>query len=253
MKYVHAWAGIVALLVAWQLATYLWSIPEWLLPSPVDVATALWSYKTQLPRHVGVTLYETAAGFAIAVLVGVPLGVLLVSSMFVWRALYPIIAGIQSIPKTALAPLLLVWIGAGYLPQIIIAFLVSFFPIVVNTATGMMAVEQGLIDVLRSICASRWQIIWRIRFPSALPYIFGACKVAVTLATIGAVIGEFVGSDAGLGYMILAASSQLKTSLAFVCILILSALGMALFWLVSILERIFVPWALPSQELRQQI
>jgi NitT/TauT family transport system permease protein len=253
LKYVHAWAGVVCLLIAWQLATWLWKIPEWLLPSPIDVGKALWTYKAELPRHVGVTLYETIAGFALAVLIGVPLAVLLVSSAAVWRALYPIVAGIQSIPKTALAPLLLVWLGAGYLPQIVIAFLVSFFPIVVNTATGMVMVEAGLLDVLRSICANRWQIIWQVRFPSALPYVFGACKISVTLATIGAVIGEFVGSDAGLGYMILAASSQLKTSLAFVCILILSALGMALFWAVSLLERLLVPWAAPSHDIAQQI
>jgi NitT/TauT family transport system permease protein len=229
LKYVHAWAGVVCLLIAWQLATWLWKIPEWLLPSPIDVGKALWTYKAELPRHVGVTLYETIAGFALAVLIGVPLAVLLVS------------------------PLLLVWLGAGYLPQIVIAFLVSFFPIVVNTATGMVMVEAGLLDVLRSICANRWQIIWQVRFPSALPYVFGACKISVTLATIGAVIGEFVGSDAGLGYMILAASSQLKTSLAFVCILILSALGMALFWAVSLLERLLVPWAAPSHDIAQQI
>jgi NitT/TauT family transport system permease protein len=250
---VLGWAGIIVLLVAWQLATHIWTIPKWLLPSPVDVAVAFWAYKADLLRHVAVTLFETTAGFCLAVLIAVPLGMALVSSSIVWRVVYPVVTGIQTIPKTALAPLLLVWLGAGYLPQIVIAFLVSFFPIVVNTVMGMTAIEQDLLDVLRSVRASRWEIIRRIRLPSALPYIFGACKIAVTLAIIGAVIGEFVGSDAGLGYMILAASSQLKTDLAFVSILILSALGMVLFWSVSALERVFVPWAAPTRDIAPQI
>lgn len=247
------WVGIIGLLIVWQLAVYLWKIPMWLLPSPVDVALAFWAYKADLLRHIGVTLVETTAGFFLAVLIAVPLGIVLVSSSVVWRVVYPIVTGIQTIPKTALAPLLLVWLGAGYLPQITIAFLVSFFPIVVNTVMGMTVIEQDLIDVLRSTCASRWQIIRQIRLPSALPYIFGACKIAVTLAIIGAVIGEFVGSDAGLGYIILAASSQLKTDLAFVSILILSVLGIVLFWSVSMLERVFVPWAVPTNNINPQI
>ena len=153
----------------------------------------------------------------------------------------------SSKPKTAIAPLLLVWLGTGETPKIIVAFLIAFFPIVVNTATGMMLVEEEMLHLAGSLSASRAQVFWHIRLPNALPYTFSACKVAVTLAVVGAVIGEFVGADSGLGYLILIASSQLKTDLAFVAIFLLAALGMILFWLVSVIERLAIPWCLPER------
>ena len=238
------------LVIVWQATTRLWDIPLWLLPAPTDIARAAWEARETLLAHVWVTLYETLVGFAVAVAVGVPLAALLVSSDVVWRALYPILAAIQSIPKTAIAPLLLVWFGAGEMPKVIVAFLIAFFPIVVNTATGMVLVEEDLLHLVRSLSASRFQVFWHIRLPSALPHTFGACKVAVTLAVVGAVIGEFVGADSGLGYLILVASSQLKTDLAFVAILLLAVLGMVLFWAVEAVERLALPWCLPETESR---
>ena len=133
---------------------------------------------------------------------------------------------------------------------ILLAFLIAFFPIVVNTATGMVLIEEDLLHLVRSLSANRLQIFWHIRLPSALPHTFSACKVAVTLAVVGAVIGEFVGADSGLGYLILIASSQLKTDLAFVAILLLAVLGMALFWAVEVVERVTLPWCLPETESR---
>lgn len=241
-------AVIVAFLAAWQFATVVWKIPLWLLPAPTDILAALWDGRTSLLGHLGVTLYETVVGFVLGVVVGIPLAALLVSSDLIWRTLYPILAAVQSIPKTAIAPLLLVWLGAGEIPKVIIAFLISFFPIVVNTATGMTLVEQDLLHLVRSLSGTKAQTFWHIRFPNALPYIFSACKVAITLAVVGAVIGEFVGSDAGLGYVILVASSQLKTDVAFVAILLLAALGMVLFWLVTLLERLLLPWCRQQDE-----
>ncbi len=240
--------AIVAFLGAWQLATVVWDIPLWLLPSPKAIALALWEAKLSLLRHLGVTLYETVVGFLLGVVVGIPLAALLVSSDLIWRTLYPILAAVQSIPKTAIAPLLLVWMGAGELPKVIIAFLIAFFPIVVNTATGMTLVEQDLLHLVRSLSGTKTQTFWHIRLPNALPYIFSACKVAITLAVVGAVIGEFVGADAGLGYIILVASSQLKTDVAFVAILLLAALGMALFWIIGLLERWLLPWCVQPRE-----
>ncbi len=245
--------AIIALLVVWQAATVVWNIPLWLLPSPKDIFVAFWVSRTSLLGHIGVTLYETIVGFVVGVIVGVPLAAFLVSSDVVWRTLYPILAAVQSIPKTAIAPLLLVWFGTGEMPKVVIAFLISFFPIVVNTATGMSLVEQDLLYLVRSLYATKLQTFWHIRFPNSLPYMFSACKVAVTLAVVGAVIGEFVGADSGLGYVILIASSQLKTDLAFVAIFLLAVLGMALFWMVSALERILLPWCSPQKESMAQI
>lgn len=239
--------GIGGLLAIWEIAARLWKVPLWLLPTPTDVAVAAWAARSSLLVHIGVTLWETLAGFLLGVAIGVPLAALLVTSDVIWRALYPMLAAIQSIPKTAIAPLLLVWLGTGEMPKIIVAFLIAFFPIVVNTATGMMLVEEEMLHLAGSLSASRAQVFWHIRLPNALPYTFSACKVAVTLAVVGAVIGEFVGADSGLGYLILIASSQLKTDLAFVAIFLLAALGMILFWLVSVIERLAIPWCLPER------
>jgi NitT/TauT family transport system permease protein len=239
--------GIGGLLAAWQVAVRLWNVPLWLLPAPTDIAVAAWASRGSLLVHIGVTLYETMVGFLLGVVVGVPLAALLVSSDVVYRALYPILAAVQSIPKTAIAPLLLVWLGTGEMPKVIVAFLIAFFPIVVSTATGMVLIEDELLHLAGSLSATRAQVFWHIRLPSALPHTFSACKVAVTLAVVGAVIGEFVGADRGLGYLILIASSQLQTDLAFVAIFLLAALGMVLFWAVSALERLVIPWCLPER------
>jgi NitT/TauT family transport system permease protein len=240
--------GIASLLVLWQVAARLWNVPLWLLPAPTDIAVAAWAARSTLLLHIGVTMYETIVGFLLGVLVGVPLAALLVTSDVIYRALYPILAAVQSIPKTAIAPLLLVWLGTGEVPKVIVAFLIAFFPIVVNTATGMVLVEDELLHLAGSLSATKMQVFWHIRLPNALPHTFSACKVAVTLAVVGAVIGEFVGADRGLGYLILISSSQLQTDLAFVAIFLLAALGMGLFWAVSALERLTVPWCLPERE-----
>lgn len=248
-----SWGTILSLIIFWQVATYSFDIPRWLLPSPYSVILAFWKWKRILMVHIGVTTYETIVGFTVAVIIGVPLAALLVSSEFIERALYPILTAVQSIPKTAIAPLLLVWLGAGEMPKIIIAFLISFFPIVVDTATGMMVVERDLLDLVKSMCATKRQTFWQIRLPSALPYTFSACKVAITLAVVGAVIGEFVGSDKGLGYIILVAASQLQTDVAFVAIILLALIGIILFSAISMLERVLLPWYIPEKETITQV
>ena len=246
-------SAIVGLLVSWQLLTALLGIPMWLLPSPLDILAAFWGWKDILLFHTLTTLYETLAGFFLAVAIGIPLTVLMVYSRVLERTLYPILAGIQSVPRTAIAPLLLVWFGTGELPKIVIVFLISFFPIVINTLTGMRQVERDLLDLVASLCATKTQIIWQIRFPNAIPYAFSAFKMSITLSVVGAVIGEFVGADRGLGYLILIAASQLDTDLAFVCIGLLAAMGIALFGLVTLFERLFLPWYVPvEQEMRVQ-
>ena len=237
-----AWVAAVSLLLLWQAATAFWSIPVWQLPSPTRIGAAFWEWRYVLLGDIAVTLRETLLGFAVALLVA-----LLVSSSLLLRAFYPILAGIQSIPKNAVAPLLILWFGTGQLSKVIIAFLIAFFPILINAVTGMTLVDADAYDMMKTLRASRWQLFRYFRLPSALPLIFAAAKVAITLALVGAVIGEFVGADSGLGYVILISSSQLHTDVAFVAIVLLAIIGMALFMLVGLVERITMPWLTPAQ------
>jgi NitT/TauT family transport system permease protein len=239
--------AITSAIVAWEIVARVLEIPKWLLPAPTNIVAAFWTWKAALAGDFAVTLYETVVGFLCAVLVGVPLAISMMYSRVLYSTLYPVLAGIQSIPRSAIAPLLLVWFGAGELPKVIIVFLISFFPIVINTLTGMRQVEPELLDLTASLCATRGQTIWQVRVPNAIPYAFSAFKVSITLSVIGAVIGEFVGADRGLGYMILISASQLKTDLAFVCIGLLGIMGMGLFGCVELLERLFLPWYTPEE------
>jgi NitT/TauT family transport system permease protein len=246
-----AFVTVTALLVIWQLATVVFNIPNWLLPAPTRIMVAMWEWRDVLVRDTGITLIETLAGFTFALLAGVPIAAALVSSNLLWRAFYPVLAGIQSIPKNAIAPLLILWFGTGQTSKVIIAFLISFFPIVINAVSGMMLVDSDAMDMVKSLRATRWQVFWYFRLPNALPYIFAASKVSVTLALVGAVIGEFVGSDSGLGYVIVLASSQLHTDVAFVAIVLLAAIGMMLFSLIGAVERLAMPWiqSQPDQQI----
>jgi NitT/TauT family transport system permease protein len=238
-----AFVTVVGLLVIWQAATVVFNIPNWLLPSPARIFVAMWEWRNVLAYDTGVTLVETLVGFALAVIGGIPIAAALVSSDLLWRAFYPVLAAIQSVPKNAIAPLLILWFGTGQLSKVIIAFLISFFPIVINAVSGMMLVDADAMDMVKSLRATRWQVFWYFRLPNALPFIFAAAKVSITLALVGAVIGEFVGADSGLGYVILVSSSQLHTDVAFVAIVLLAVIGMALFSMVGVVERLTTPWA----------
>lgn len=234
---------MVGLLLIWQAATAYFNIPNWLLPSPSRIFLAMWEWREVLVYDTGVTLVETLLGFGLAVAGGIPIAAALVSSDLLWRAFYPVLAGIQSVPKNAIAPLLILWFGTGQTSKVIIAFLISFFPIVINAVSGMMLVDSDAMDMVKSLRATRWQVFWYFRLPNALPFIFAAAKVSITLALVGAVIGEFVGADSGLGYVILVSSSQLHTDVAFVAIVLLAIIGMGLFSMVGMIERMTMPWA----------
>ncbi len=202
-----------------------------------------------LPRRTSwVTLYETLGGFALSILVGVPLAVLIVYSPALKSALYPLIVLTQSVPKIAIAPVLLLVVGHGEIPKIIVAFLVAFFPVVVDTATGLAATPPELLDLSRSYRASAFKTFLKVRLPMALPFFFAGAKVAITLSVIGAVVGEFVGSDQGLGYVILSATSYWKTELAFSSMILLSVMAIVLFGAVALVERIACPWLAPGTE-----
>lgn len=237
-----AFITVAGLLVVWQAATMVFAIPNWLLPSPARIVVAMWEWRDLLLRDTAVTVLETLIGFTLALAGGVPIAAALVSSSLLWRAFYPVLAGIQSVPKNAIAPLLILWFGTGQMSKVIIAFLISFFPIVINAVSGMLLVDADAMDMVKSLRASRWQVFWYFRLPNALPFIFAASKVSITLALVGAVIGEFVGADSGLGYIILVSSSQLHTDVAFVAIVLLAAIGMGLFSMVGAVERLATPW-----------
>jgi NitT/TauT family transport system permease protein len=233
---------LVGLLILWQAATVVFEMPRWLLPAPTDIGNEIVEQIDVLWEHSLVTLYESLAGFAASVLIGVPLAMAIVWSPYLRNTICPVLLLFQSIPKTALAPLIVIWAGTGIESKVIVAFLVAFFPIVVDTVAGMVAVEPDMLNLTRSLKSTRWQEFRFIRLPNALPYFFSGARVAITLAIIGAVIGEFIGGSQGLGYLILVSTSQLQTSLVFGCLLILSLQGIALFYGLGWLERLVLPW-----------
>jgi NitT/TauT family transport system permease protein len=235
--------GIAVILLAWQFYTHIFAINRIVLPSPLDILEASILHWDVLIRESWPTFLESVLGFALAVLIGIPFAVSVASSRVLNLTLYPILIATQSIPKVAVAPIILVWFGLGMQSKLVIAFLVAFFPIVVDTAAGIRATPPGLLELARSLRASSSQIFFKIQFPAALPFIFAGAKVAVTLAVIGAVIGEFIGSVGGLGNLLLTANSQLDSPLAWAALVWLSALGVLLFAAVVLAERIVMPWS----------
>jgi NitT/TauT family transport system permease protein len=233
----------ITLVLLWELLVRELEIPGWLLPAPSAIALALADWRGELVRHSLVTLYETLVGFALAIAVSIPLAVAVVYSPILRNTIYPILLAFQSVPKVAIAPLLALWIGFGMLPKIIVVFLVCFFPIIVATATGLAAVPGPLMDLIRSLSASTLQTFVKIRFPTAMPHIFVGLKIAITFAVIGAVIGEFVGSEDGLGYLILISTSQSRTPLAFGALVLLTLMSIVLYYGIAFIERVVVPWA----------
>jgi NitT/TauT family transport system permease protein len=234
---------IAGLVIVWEIASRATALPAFILPAPSSIVAMGVEWRKHIPGHFAVTLYETLVGFALSIVVAVPIAVLIVSSRFLSNTIYPLLLVLQSVPKVAIAPLLLIWVGYGELPKILVVFLVCFFPIVLATAAGLTSVPPDMLDLVRSLSASTSQLFLKVRFPYAMPQIFVGLKVAITLAVIGAVIGEFVGSEKGLGYLILVSSSQVNTALAFASMILLSVMSIVLFYALEWLERLVVPWA----------
>ena len=236
-------AAILAVILVWHAVTTWLGVPAWLLPSPRAMVMAAHEHQALFPKHAAVTIAETLLGLVVSLLVGFPLAILIVWSPFLRRTIYPLILALQSVPKVALAPLFLVWIGYGMPSKVVIVASIAFFPILVDTVTGLALVERDLLDMVKVLRASTFQTFVKIRIPSAMPYFFSGTKVAVTLAVIGAVVGEFVGSDEGLGYLIMVSGSQLNTAMVFVSLVVLSVLGAVLFELVELVQRFTCPWS----------
>ena len=242
-RLIYPLAGLCVIVVLWQGYVDLAHVSKIVLPSPMDILRASWQRYDLLLRETVPTALESIYGFALAIVIGIPLAVCVTNSRVLNLALYPILIATQSVPKGAVAPIILVWFGLGMQSKLAIAFLVAFFPIVVDTATGLQATPAGLMELARSLRASRWQTFWKVQFPAALPFMFSGAKVAVTLAVIGAVIGEFVGSVNGLGNLLLSANSQLDGPLAWAALVWLSVLGIVLFAAVVAVERLVMPWS----------
>ncbi len=241
-EYVLPAGTFVVLLLVWEVAVKMLKVPTFILPAPSVVLAEMWAVRAQLAGHAWATLLAALAGFALTIAVTVPLAVLIAASATLRNTIYPLIVVSQSVPKIAVAPLIVVLVGVGETPKVLIAFLVAFFPLLVDTATGLNAVPPDLIDLSRSLNSSRLQEFVKIRFPTAIPFFFSGLKVAVAFSVLGAVVGEFVQADRGLGYLIVVSTSYWKTPLAFAAMTLLSVIGLALFFLVSLVERVFFRW-----------
>jgi putative hydroxymethylpyrimidine transport system permease protein len=242
-EYASALVLILLLLTGWELTVRLGNVPGWLLPAPSQILADLGTDWVVLGPALWTTLGEVLLGFAIAAVSGIGLAVVLHLFGPLRRAIYPILIGSQTIPIVALAPILVVLFGYGILPKLLVVALFCFFPIVVNGLDGLRGVDDDFIAMMYTLYASRWAIFRRVEFPGALPSIFSGMRIAATFASIGAVFGEWVGSNAGLGYVMLASTPNLLTARIFAAVLLLTVIALTLFGLVSLIERIAVPWA----------
>jgi len=232
-----------ALLVIWQLAPPLLKIREYLLPGPVSVVRAALNFSIPWHTHLAVTTLEILGGFALAGAAGVALGVVIAWSPTIARALVPFLVFVNTLPKVAVAPLFLLWLGYGIVPNVLIAALIGFFPVVINTAVGLTQVDDELLDLGRVFGAPTWKVFVKIRLPNALPYVLSALKITATAAVVGAIVGEFVASQAGLGMVIVNAQTNLNTPVAFAALLWISIIGLALYGVVCLAARRWAPWA----------
>lgn len=236
-----AWTLLIVLVV-WEVAVRVSNVAIYILPPPTAIVEEIIAYWPRLLYNGGVTLSEVLIGFGFSILVGVPLAVLITYSRVAERAIYPIIVASQTIPKVAIAPLLMAWFGYGLTPKIVIVVLLSFFPIVINSVVGLKASSAEMLYLAQSMGASGWQTFWKFRLPQALPYIFAGLKLATVLSVIGAVVAEFIGADQGLGYVITVAGSTFNITRQFAAIIFISLIGMVFFAVIETLERFVVPW-----------
>ncbi|MDE1949167.1 MAG: ABC transporter permease [Burkholderiales bacterium] len=234
---------LAALLVLWQLVVALFSIPSFLFPGPIEIAEQFGAFKGALLEAAWKTFWVTMLGFGLSIVVGVLLGFLVGSSRAAYSALYPLMVGFNAVPKAAVVPILVVWFGIGLGPGVATAFLISFFPITVNIATGLATLEPELEDVLRVLGARRWDILVKIGLPRSMPYFYASLKVAITLAFVGTVLAEMTAGDSGIGYLMQTAGSQQRMPLAFAGLVTIGAMAMGMYELFSWVERRTTGWA----------
>jgi NitT/TauT family transport system permease protein len=238
----------VLLLVLWEAAVRVFRIPVYLLPAPSVIWVDTTRIAAAVSGHTLATLQTIVIGFLVSIAVSLPLAIVITYSRLFANAVYPFLVVTQSIPKVALAPILVVALGANELPRVVVTFLVAFFPLVISIAAGLMSVPPDLLELGRSYKATRAQELTRIRLPYAVPFIFSGLKVAITLSVVGAVVGEFVAANRGLGYLITSSTAFFKTPVAFGAMILLSIMGIVLFQALVIVERVFFPWSATASE-----
>jgi len=240
-------AFTVGLFVLWEIVCRALDVPLTILPAPSDIFAALWQYRAPIIDNSFVTLWTTLAGFLIATVFGLALGIAVGWHRALYSGIYPVLIGFNSIPKVAVVPVLILWFGLGEIPAILTAFLISFFPIVVNVATGLATTEPELEDVLRALGASKFDIMRKVGIPRSFPYFFGSLKVAITLAFVGAVVSETVGSNKGIGKLMLDAQASFQVPIVFAGLIVLAVLGIVLYAITAAIERRFTGWAFRGQ------
>jgi NitT/TauT family transport system permease protein len=237
------WILLVAIVLLWQGICSFFEVSEFIFPSPTRIASQFWEFKTIIAAHAWRTFWVTMTGFGIAIVVGVLLGFVIGSSRLAYAAVYPLMTGFNALPKAAFVPILVVWFGIGVGPAILTAFLISFFPIMVNIATGLATLEPELEDVLRVLGAKRWDVLIKVGLPRSLPYFYASLKVAITLAFVGTTVSEMTAANEGIGYLLISAGSAMQMGLAFAGLLVVGAMAMVMYEIFSVLERRTTGWA----------
>ena len=237
------WIAAIGMLIVWELVCRLFNIREFILPAPSVIAKSLVEFRGPILEHSWWTLVTTLFGFGLAIVGGVLLGVALGFSTLVYTGLYPLLVGFNAIPKVALVPILVLWFGIGAVPVVVTSFIISFFPIVVNVATGIATMEPELADVLRSLGASKLDVLRKAGLPRAMPYLFASLKIAITLAFVGSVLAETIGGNAGLGFLMVTASARFDVALVFAGLIAVAVMAVGLFAICVLIERRMVRWA----------
>jgi NitT/TauT family transport system permease protein len=237
-----AFALFASVIVVWEAVSRIFRLPEFVLPAPTSILAVLVSHQRDLGFAAYVTAKEVVLGFLISALVGACVALVIARFSAFGRALYPLVVLFQNVPKVALAPLFILWFGFDLAPKVLLIVVIAFFPVAINMLVGLQTVDSNLIALMRSVGASRNEILRRIQIPNSLPYLMAGLKVAVTLAVIGAIVGEFAGAQAGLGYMIQFASTQMQTSLVFAALVEVSVLGMLFYYVIEWVERRYIDW-----------
>ncbi len=237
------WLTFATIVIVWQSIVTGFGVSPFVFPGPWAIATSLVAFAGPIGQHAWRTFWTTMVGFGFGVVIGLLLGVMLGSSRFVYKSLYPLLVGFNSIPKSAFVPLLVVWFGIGTVPAILTAFLICFFPVVVNVATGLVTLEPELEDVLRALGAKRTDVIFKVGLPRSLPYFFASLKVAISLAFVGAVVSETVAANEGIGYLMMSAGSSMRMPLVFAGLVVISVMAMVMYETFALLERRMTGWA----------
>ena len=237
------WILLVAVIMLWQIICSAFDVSEFIFPSPWRIWTQLVEYRDIVAAHAWRTYWVTMVGFGIAIVVGVLLGFVIGSSRLAYAAIYPLMTAFNALPKAAFVPILVVWFGIGVGPAILTAFLISFFPIMVNIATGLATLEPELEDVLRVLGAKRWDVLMKVGLPRSMPYFYGSLKVAITLAFVGTTVSEMTAANEGIGYLLISAGSAMQMGLAFAGLMVVGAMAMAMYELFSFIEKRTTAWA----------